>query len=178
MHFVETSIGGCFEIVCPQSTDSRGQFVKTYRADLFKEQGLRQDWREEYYSISRRDVIRGMHFQSPPMDHAKMVHCLEGAILDVVLDLRSGSPTYGQTASFELSAKKANSLYLPAGIAHGFLSLKDRTIVQYKVTSVYSATNDMGLLWSSIGFEWPVSEPTVSKRDSEHPSFAFFKTPF
>lgn len=178
MRLIETPIPGCFEISCAPSADRRGRFVKTYHSEFFRDHGLRQDWQEEYYSVSALNVVRGMHFQTPPMDHAKLVYCLSGAVLDVVLDLRTGSPTHGQVATFELSADQANSLYLPAGVAHGFLSRADDTIMQYKVTSVYAAAHDGGVLWNSIGFEWPVDSPILSERDAGHPPLAAFRSPF
>jgi dTDP-4-dehydrorhamnose 3,5-epimerase len=174
----ETPIAGCFEIDCEISTDNRGRFVKTFQSGVFREQGLREDWKEEYYSISACNVIRGMHFQTPPMQHAKLVYCLSGAVLDVVLDLRKASPTYGWAVGFELNARKANMIYLPEGLAHGFVSLSDDSIMQYKVTSVYSPANDRGILWNSFGFEWPVARPVVSQRDLQHPALASFETPF
>ncbi len=173
-----TPIAGCFEIDCESSTDNRGRFLKTFHSGVFRERGLREDWQEEYYSVSARNVLRGMHFQSPPMQHAKLVYCLSGSVLDVVLDLRKASPTYGQAVGFELSSRKANLIYLSEGLAHGFVSLADDSIMQYKVTSVYSPADDRGILWSSFGFDWPVAQPLVSQRDQLHPSFASFETPF
>lgn len=178
MRLIETPISGCFEIGCTNFADNRGRFVKTFHSEFFREHGLREDWKEEYYSVSARHVVRGMHFQTPPMEHAKLVYCLSGAVLDVVLDLRKGSTTFGQAHSFELSGDKANSLYLPAGVAHGFLSLSDDSIMQYKVTSVHSPADDHGILWDSIGFDWPVKRPIISARDSNHPPLASFVSPF
>ncbi|NMZ42805.1 dTDP-4-dehydrorhamnose 3,5-epimerase family protein [Pseudomonas proteolytica] len=164
----DTGFAGCFELQGSIFKDNRGVFLKTYHDETFEQMGLRTDWKEEYYSISGKNVIRGMHFQTPPAAHAKLVYCLHGEVLDVVIDLRVDSPTYLESRSFRLSPARGNSIYIPAGLAHGFLSLTEGSVMQYKVTSVYSPEHDAGILWSSIDFEWPAEEPVVSVRDSQH----------
>jgi dTDP-4-dehydrorhamnose 3,5-epimerase len=178
MQINTTSFAGCLEVMCPVSHDKRGSFVKVFHHDNFQANGLRTDWKEEYYSVSARHVLRGMHFQTPPADHAKFVFCSHGTILDVLVDLRQKSPTFGQNLSFELCSQKGNGIYIPPGIAHGFLSLTENAMVQYKVTSMYSPENDCGILWSSIGFSWPISNPVISDRDSHHPQLSSFESPF
>lgn len=178
MKLQETGFAGCFEVQGNLFVDSRGAFLKTYQNEMFEEMELRTDWREEYYSISHKNVIRGMHFQTPPADHAKLVYCLHGEVLDVVVDLRVDSPTYLQCRSFRLSPDKGNSIYIPTGMAHGFLSLTEGSVMQYKVTSSYSPEHDAGLLWSSIDFEWPTDQPVVSVRDTQHVEVSQFCSPF
>lgn len=178
MDLIETTLNGCYEVQYRVFKDARGSFVKTYHYPQFKSCGLRTDWKEDYYSLSAKHALRGMHFQIPPADHAKLVHCISGEVLDVALDLRYGSPTFGQCQSFILSSKKGNSLYFPSGLAHGFLSLTDHSVMYYKVTSVHSSAHDAGVLWNSFGFKWPVENPILSVRDSQHPRFDNFKTPF
>lgn len=178
MTFEDTTIPGCTIVRQKLIADDRGSFVKTFHADLFKEAGLRVDWREDFLSCSKRDVIRGMHFQIPPADHAKLVACLSGRVLDVVVDLRHGSPAHGLVVSLELSPEDATALYVPSGCAHGFLSLTDDSAITYKVTSVHSAENDRGVAWDSIPFEWPVAEPCLSERDRRHPRLEDFVSPF
>lgn len=178
MELIETGIEGCHEIVYKSFHDQRGSFTKTFHQPAFEALGLRTDWREEYYSVSERNVLRGMHFQTPPCDHAKMVYCLQGEVLDVVVDLRLGSPTYGRCASLVLSRQKGNGIYIPSGMAHGFLSLSERSVMHYKVTSVHSAEHDAGILWNSFGFEWPVDTPILSSRDEQHPRLADFDSSF
>src|SRR5664280_2777240 len=134
MDLTETTLPGCYLVRCDVMEDERGRFVKTYHDAKFTELGLRTDWREAYYSVSAQDVLRGMHFQIPPADHAKLAYCVAGATLDVVVDLRLGAPTFGQCASFLLSAQEGDSIYVPSGLAHGFLSLRDQSVMQYKVT--------------------------------------------
>jgi len=174
----ETGISGCFEIACQLFKDERGSFVKTFHLGGFSDLGLATRFAEEYYSVSRKNVLRGLHFQLPPMDHEKLVYCLSGTVLDVVLDIRIDSPTFGEHRMIELSADKGNMVYMPRGIAHGFMVTSDHAVMQYKVTSVYSPDHDAGILWNSAGIQWPVTSPVVSARDSAFPAFMDFTTPF
>ena len=174
----KTGIPGCFEIACPLFEDERGSFVKTFHVDFFSELSLATHFAEEYYSKSRKDVLRGLHFQLPPMDHEKLVYCLSGSVLDAVLDIRVDSPTFGEHRLIELSADKGNMVYMPRGIAHGFLVTSDHAVMQYKVTSVYSSAHDSGILWDSAGIYWPASRPILSARDSSFPAFSDFISPF
>src|SRR5438105_4784151 len=112
--------------------DQRGIFVKTFRTDQFRELGIAFEPREEFYSISARDVLRGMHFQLPPAAHAKLVYCANGSVLDVVLDMRRSSSTFGKTFSCVLDEKNRDLLFIPAGFAHGFLALEDNSLMVYK----------------------------------------------
>jgi dTDP-4-dehydrorhamnose 3,5-epimerase/CDP-3, 6-dideoxy-D-glycero-D-glycero-4-hexulose-5-epimerase len=118
-----------------------------------------------------------MHFQLPPADHEKMVYCPSGSVLDVVLDLRAG-PSYGAMASIELTMKNRYMLYVPRGVAHGFLSLEDNSLMVYKTSSEYSPSLDAGIDFNSFGFDWGVSQPIVSQRDECHIAFKDFATPF
>lgn len=173
----ETAIAGCFELQPVVRSDSRGQFVKTFHADYFRSNNLETDWSEQYYSVSRKGVLRGMHFQRPPHAHSKLVYCTSGTILDVVVDLRIGSATYGDHVSLEISSDTGNILYLSEGLAHGFYAITDATVV-YNVSSVYSPESDTGVLWSSIGMNWPDDSPDLSERDMDFPTLAEFKSPF
>lgn len=173
-----TGLPDCFELSLPLFSDDRGRFVKVFHQGFFKDLGLNTMWQEEYYSVSKVNVLRGMHFQLPPHEHTKLVYCISGKILDVLLDVRWGSPTYGQCLTFELDAAQGNALYVPPGIAHGFLSLSDDSIVKYHVSSVYSPEHDRGILWNSFGLQWPVKNPILSPRDQNHPALEDFNTPF
>lgn len=158
--------------------DARGRFVKVFHEQAFAAQGLETNFAEEYYSVSYKNVIRGMHFQLPPMDHVKMVYCVEGEVMDAVIDLRVGSPTYGQYALFELSAAKANSIYIPKGMAHGFCARSEQAIMVYKVSTIYSPVHDAGVLWNSAGIPWPTTEAVLSARDQGFPALEQFESPF
>ena len=178
MEIEPTDIPGCFALLPKQLGDARGMFLKTFHAPRYQELGLRTDWREEYYSTSAKGVVRGMHFQVPPAEHAKAVFCLTGAVLDVVVDLRRGSPVYGRAFGFDLSAENGRGLYIPVGCAHGFLATSAQAGMYYKVTSVHAPEQDRGIAWNSIDFEWPVERAELSERDGKHPNLADFDSPF
>jgi len=173
-----TAIPGCYEIQPRIFDDARGRFVKVFQRNAFIELGLEYNFAEEYYSISHKNVIRGMHFQLPPMDHVKIVYCVEGEVLDAVVDLRVGSSTYGQFELFELSSTKANSIYIPKGMAHGFCALSERAIMVYKVSTVYSPAHDAGVLWDSVGIPWPTTGAVLSARDKAFSRLEEFMSPF
>jgi dTDP-4-dehydrorhamnose 3,5-epimerase len=173
-----TGLADCCEVRFRPFHDARGLFLKTYHEATFRALGLCTDWREEFVSTSAKGVLRGMHFQVPPEQHTKLVICLAGRVLDVVLDLRAGSPTYGACASVELSPERANALYVPAGFAHGFLALEDGSTMLYKVSSMHAPAQDQGLRWDSIGFDWPITAPILSMRDAGFGALADFQTPF
>jgi dTDP-4-dehydrorhamnose 3,5-epimerase len=174
----ETPLIGCLEIQPTILKDQRGYFIKTFHADFFKAQGLNIQWREEYYSVSAKGVLRGLHFQTPPHDHEKLVYCTAGEVLDAVVDLRTGSPSYGDYTTFHLKAETANMIYVPKGFAHGFLTLSESATMMYKVATVYAPEHDAGILWNSAGIEWPVETPILSERDKGFPSLADFVSPF
>jgi len=174
---IETVIAGCFELQPIVHVDSRGRFVKTYNADYFASNDLETDFREQYYTVSKKGVLRGMHFQTPPHEHNKLVYCTSGIILDVVLDLRIGSPSYLKHLSLKLSEDLGNMLYLPAGLAHGFYSLTEATVA-YNVSTVYAPAFDSGILWSSIGMNWPNMLPDISERDAKFSALENFQSPF
>jgi len=178
MEFVKTDIEGLYLIKPRVLGDSRGRFVKTFHADTFKEYGLKYDFKESYYSTSQKDVLRGMHFQTPPHDHEKMVYVTTGSILDLVVDIRKNSATYGKYVSQKLTSENGYIFYIPRGCAHGFLSLEDNTNVTYMQTSMYAPNNDGGINPQSIGFDWGVENPITSDRDLTFDNLVDFNTPF
>jgi dTDP-4-dehydrorhamnose 3,5-epimerase/CDP-3, 6-dideoxy-D-glycero-D-glycero-4-hexulose-5-epimerase len=155
-------------------SDIRGNFKKVFSKEMFESLSLENNFEELYYSINKKDVIRGMHFQIPPADHVKMVYVISGKILDVCLDLRSRSETFGKYFSYTLSGIDSSYLYIPKGIAHGFASIEDNTIVHYAQTSCYSPSYDCGIRYDSFGFDWPAINPIISQRDSSLPGFLEF----
>ena len=155
-------IAGCLRLVFQRLRDERGDFVKPYIAAEYKRFNLPTHFAEEYYSRSSRNVLRGMHFQIPPDAHSKLVSCLYGSIRDVIVDIRMGSPSYGTSEVIDLDWADCSSLYLPPGIAHGFLVLGDSALVTYKVTSAHVPAHDMGIRWDSIGVNWGVDAPIIS----------------
>jgi dTDP-4-dehydrorhamnose 3,5-epimerase len=178
IQFTESKLAGCFVVQFPVFDDDRGHFVKTIQRSVFEAHGLEGDFRECFYSTSFKNVLRGMHFQTPPSDHAKLVYCTVGAIYDMTLDLRIDSPTYGQHEVYELSSQASNAVYLPRGIAHGFYVRDGPAVMVYHVTSEHDPKRDAGIRWDSFGAAWPAVDPIVSDRDAGFPSFAEFKSPF
>jgi dTDP-4-dehydrorhamnose 3,5-epimerase len=174
---IKELLSGCFLLQPHKIEDHRGCFIKTYQKSLFNELGLDIEIREEFLSISNKNVLRGMHFQLPPHDHDKLVYCLRGAVLDVLLDLRV-SKNYGQAAFTNLSADNVHLLYIPKGIAHGFLSLEDDTLMLYKTSTAHKPEYDFGIRWDSFGFNWDVAQPILSIRDEQHQPFCDFVSPF
>jgi dTDP-4-dehydrorhamnose 3,5-epimerase len=178
MQLIPTILPGCLEIRPFYSQDERGTFVKTFHANQFSKIGLPIEWREEYYSKSYKDVIRGMHFQTPPFDHEKLVYCLQGSVLDVVVDLRKSSPTFCRYVAVELNAKTGHGLYIPKGMAHGFRVLSQEALMAYKVTTEYAPENDSGIRWDSFGFNWGLEKPIVSVRDAAHVNLSEYLSHF
>lgn len=178
MNSIPTQLPGVYIIEPKASRDERGEFVKVFHQDTFLQQHFATHFVESYYSTSKKDVIRGMHFQIPPQDHAKLVYVTAGMILDVILDIRKGSSTYGQYITVELSEQNRQLVYIPQGCAHGFLSLKDDTCVTYMQTSMYSPEHDRGIKFDSFGMTWNVEKPIMSQRDVAFPSFTEFTSPF
>ena len=178
MKVISSKLSGCYEIFPELFHDERGQFVKTFHSHIFEKHNLCTDFKEEYYSISGKNVLRGLHFQLPPEDHVKLVYCTSGMAMDVVVDLRVDSITYGQHEIFELSSVKGNSVYIPSGMAHGFYALHDNTVMIYKTSTVYAPTKDTGLRWNSVGIDWPKADYIISERDRTLVTLDDFQSPF
>lgn len=178
MNISELEISGCFLIQSKRFKDHRGSFVKTYHQDIYRELSLNFDFAEEFYSLSHKNVIRGMHFQTPPEDHDKIVYCPVGAVNDVFVDIRKSSKTYGQFKEIELTEDNGCILLLPKGIAHGFVSLTDNTLMVYKTSTTHSIVNDAGIRWDSFGYDWKVENPILSERDKNFIELSSFNSPF
>ena len=178
LQFMPTKLAGCYLVNFPAFHDSRGSFVKVIQKSAFEAQGLEADFAEVFYTTSNENVLRGMHFQVPPSDHAKLVYCTSGAIFDMALDLRAGSPTFGRHECFDLSERENNAVYLPRGIAHGFYVREVPSVVVYHVTSEHRSEHDQGIRWDSFGASWPVTIPILSSRDAAFPTLDQFRSPF
>lgn len=178
MELVSTELPG-LQLIRPRIfQDERGSFVKTFHRDAFRELGLDFEPREEFFSTSAKGVLRGMHFQLPPAAHSKLLYCIVGSVLDVVLDLRKDSPTFGRSYARELNAANREMFFIPAGFAHGFLALDDGATMVYQTSTVHSPAHDAGVRWDSFGFDWPVKAPTLSERDKKLPALRDFPSPF
>ncbi len=171
-------LNGAKLITMPASRDARGSFVKTYHQTMFAQAGVHFTLRESYYSFSHKDVIRGMHFQLPPHQHSKVVFCPVGAIMDVIVDLRRASATYGHHYAAELSAANNKACFIPEGFAHGFRALTDNAMTCYLVSSEYNAAHDTGIRYDSIGYDWQVAAPILSARDLSFGALKDFVSPF
>ncbi len=160
----------------PKITDNRGFFQKTFNdSDLKK---LKFNLKEQYFSLSHKNVIRGFHFQNPPYECAKLIFCLKGRVMDVVIDLRKKSNTFLKCFNYELSAEKSEILYIPSGFGHAFLGLDETNILLYNIDQVYSKENDTGILWNSSNFVWPINNPKISDRDNSFIQLKNFISPF
>jgi dTDP-4-dehydrorhamnose 3,5-epimerase len=178
MKLLQMVIPGCYEIFREPYSDDRGLFSKIYNQSGFADVGLESNFVESFLNISKENVLRGMHFQLPPYDHAKLVYCANGMVMDVCLDLRRGSPTYGCYVAIELGILGHNAIYLPRGVAHGFYVRKGPATIIYHVTSEYRSELDAGVAWDSFGAPWPFEAPIISPRDALLPRFEHFDSPF
>jgi len=178
MNVCVTSISDCFVVELPAYLDERGSFVKSFHDRSFRQFGLETNFPESFYTRSRQGVLRGFHFTTPPIDQVKLVTCLQGDLLDVVVDLRQGSPTFGRHVRFELSADNPISLYIGRGLGHAFYVRSKESILLYQVSTMYNPSFDSGIRWDSVGVEWPTKNPIVSDRDKALPAFSNFSSPF
>lgn len=158
--------------------DHRGWFTKVFQASLVEAEGGDPTVAEVYLSASARGVVRGLHFQVPPHAHAKTVACVHGAVLDVVVDLRRGSPTEGGVATFRLDARVPSRLHLPVGVAHGFQALTADAVMAYVVGTEHAPDHDLGVRYDSVEVDWPVTPAVVSDRDLTFPPLDGFASPF
>ncbi|MGE6699034.1 dTDP-4-dehydrorhamnose 3,5-epimerase [Hyphomonas sp. NPDC076900] len=167
----------------PRFGDDRGFFSETYNAEKFKAAGIDADFVQDNHSLSAQTgTVRGLHFQAPPFAQAKLVRCLRGAIVDVAVDVRKGSPTYGKWVKAELSAENGVQIYVPRGFLHGFATLVPDTEIAYKVDNYYSKECDGAVIWNdpSLAIDWGIdpATATLSAKDAAAQSFAEFVSPF
>ncbi len=180
MEIEETKIEGLIIVKPSVFYDERGYFFESYNKDRFEKLGLVSDYVQDNESKSQKGVIRGLHFQKPPFAQGKLVRVIKGAVMDVAVDLRKNSPTYGQWESVELSENNKWMYWIPVGFAHGFLTLENDTIFSYKCTNLYNKASEGSLLWNDtdLDIQWNVERPIISEKDTIAPSFASFISPF
>jgi dTDP-4-dehydrorhamnose 3,5-epimerase len=177
MEVIPQAISGVLVLKPKRFGDARGYFVETFSRRALAQHDLKFDFVQDNVSFSaQRGTIRGLHFQSPPSAQTKLLYVLRGAVLDVVVDIRIGSPTYARHVAVELSEENGAQLLVPRGFAHGFCTLVPDTLVQYKVDSFYDAARDGGILWSdpALGIAWPIKpeEAILTDKDRKHPTLA------
>jgi dTDP-4-dehydrorhamnose 3,5-epimerase len=172
MRFQHTPIEGLIEIIPRIFHDERGLFFESYHQNLFTSQGIPTTFVQDNQSFSRKGVIRGLHFQKEPFAQGKLVRVITGKVLDIVVDLRTQSPTFGQHAKFILDSELGNMLYVPEGFAHGFAALAD-TILVYKCTNLYNKAAESGIIWNDpqLNIDWEVTHPIISEKDLALSSF-------
>lgn len=180
MKIIKTPIEGLLVIHPNVFEDQRGYFFESWGKQAFKHIGLGVDFVQDNQSLSQKGVLRGLHFQNPPFSQGKLVRVIKGRVLDVAVDIRKRSLTYGQHFSIELSEDNKTMFWLPPGFAHGFLTLEDNTIFTYKCTGVYNKESEGALLWSDkdLKIDWGIDSPVVSKKDQAAPKFSNLSSQF
>ncbi len=180
MQIEPTSLPGVMIVTPRRHGDARGWFSETWnRAALARAGLVTPDFVQDNHSFSApRHTLRGLHYQRPPHAQDKLVRCSRGAMLDVAVDIRRGSPQYGEWVAVELSAGNGRQLYVPKGFLHGFLTLTEDCEVQYKCTDIYAPDCDGAVRWDSLGIDWGTDAPVLSEKDAAAPAFADFDTPF
>ena len=180
MEIRKTDIEGLLIITLNSYSDNRGSFLETYNKKTFAAKGLTMDFVQDNQSISRKGVVRGLHLQAPPFAQGKLVRVVQGAAIDVAVDLRKDSPTFMKHVKVKLSADKPDFFWIPEGFAHGFVALEDNTIFQYKVTNHYDKNSEMAIRWNDpiLNIDWEMEHPIVSEKDEENPLFESFVSPF
>jgi dTDP-4-dehydrorhamnose 3,5-epimerase len=172
MEFRKTSIEGLIEIYPKVFGDARGHFFESYREDLFFQNGIPFKFVQDNQSFSTAGVLRGLHFQNSPFAQGKLVRVIIGKVIDVAVDIRPNSPTFGKYEKFVLDANLQNMVYIPEGFAHGFAALED-SIFSYKCTNNYNKASEGGIIWndSDLNIDWSIEHPNVSEKDLELPNF-------
>ena len=172
MQFIQHDLSGIIEYIPTKFHDDRGHFYESYNQTRFAANGITENFVQDNYSFSTAGVIRGLHFQKEPHGQGKLVRCMTGKVMDVVVDLRKSSPTFGQHGTYILDAEIGNMLYVPVGFAHGFVALTDAIFV-YKCTEFWNKEAESGIRWNdpTLNISWGVENPVVSDKDQILPLF-------
>ncbi len=180
MEVIETKIKGLLIIKPKVFADSRGYFFESYNEGVFKKHGVDVHFVQDNQSLSNAGVLRGLHLQAPPFAQGKLVRVITGAVLDIAVDIRKGSPTYGEHIAIELTEENKTMFYIPPGFAHGFLTLRDNTIFSYKCTNLYNKDSERTVLWndSDLKIDWNIKDPILSEKDITGTPFKSFDSPF
>ncbi len=180
MNVARTAIEGLLVIEPDIYRDERGYFFESFNSSRYREAGIPDAFVQDNVSVSKKGVIRGLHYQTSPFAQGKLVSVLRGRVMDVAVDIRTGSPTYGKHVAVELSADNHRQFWIPAGFAHGFAALEDNTIFSYKCTNAYSKGYDRGIRFDdpAVGIDWGVTERIVSEKDQRHPLLSEISSEF
>jgi dTDP-4-dehydrorhamnose 3,5-epimerase len=170
MKFVKTHIPDVIIIEPNVFEDERGFFMEFYRKNVFSENGIEYDFKQDNHSYSKKGVLRGIHYQLEPYSQGKLVRCIRGRVFDVAVDLRIGSPWFKRYVAVELSAENKKMIWIPPGFGHAFLALEDSEII-YKVTEIYNPSAERGIRWDDpeISIDWPIKNPILSQKDKNFP---------
>ena len=180
MKVIPTKLSGLVVIQPSVFEDARGHFFESYNKEIYFKHHITTEFVQDNQSLSQKGVLRGLHFQNPPYAQAKLVRVITGSVLDVAVDIRKNSPTYGEHFSEVLTSSDKNMLYVPIGFAHGFLVLEDNTIFSYKCSSVYNKDAEDGILWCDpdLNISWGIKNPSLSEKDKAAKKFKDFKSKF
>jgi dTDP-4-dehydrorhamnose 3,5-epimerase len=180
MRVIATPISDLLIIQPKVFEDERGYFFESYNRSLFEKHHIDAEFVQDNQSLSQKNVLRGLHFQHPPFAQGKLVRVIKGSVLDVAVDIRKNSPTYGQHFLLVLDEKNKTMLWIPPGFAHGFLTLEDNTIFSYKCTNVYDKNSEDAIRWNDpdIGIDWGTTTPLLSEKDKESNFFKDLKSRF
>ena len=180
MEIIKTKLEGLLIIKPRVFEDERGFFFESYNQEKLKALGFNETFVQDNLSKSQKGVLRGLHFQKPPYAQGKLIQVIKGAVLDVVVDIRKNSETFGQHFSIEINERNKDQLFVPEGFAHGFLTLEDETIFSYKCTNNYHQASEGALMWNDpdLNIDWPIEAPMVSEKDQIAESFNDFESPF
>lgn len=180
MEFIETHLKDLYIIQPKVFEDARGYFFESYSKDSFSKAGLALEFVQDNQSKSEKNVLRGLHFQNPPFAQGKLVRVISGAVLDVAVDIRKNSKTYGEHFKLELTESNKTMIYIPPGFAHGFLTLENDTIFSYKCTSIYNKEAEDAIFWNdeTLNINWGASDPKISAKDSVAKRFKELQTLF
>lgn len=180
MKIIKTAIEGLLIIEPKVFEDERGCFFESWNKDYFAQHGLNWDFVQDNQSCSVKNVIRGLHFQIPPYEQGKLIRVIKGSVLDVAVDLRKNSPTYGKHFKMNIKASDTKMLWIPPGFAHGFLTLEDNTVFFYKCTKKYHKESERTISWNcpKLNIDWGIENPLISPKDTKAPLFEKFDSPF
>ncbi len=180
MQFIKTPIQDLYQIQPKIWTDNRGYFYESYNQKIFEDQGISTIFNQDNQSYSQKGTLRGLHFQNPPFEQDKLVRVIKGAVIDVAVDIRKHSPTFGQHFAIELNETNQTMFLVPAGFAHGFYTLTDNTIFAYKCSNFYDKKSEGGIIWNdkTLNINWGEGEKIISEKDQILPSFKDFISQF
>lgn len=180
MEIIEEPMQGLLLIKPRVFSDNRGYFFESYNKEAYNKLGINSEFVQDNQSLSQKNIVRGLHFQKNPKAQAKLVRVIKGAVLDVAVDIRKNSPTYGKVFTVELTESNFLSVFIPEGFAHGFATLEDNTIFSYKCSNLYAPDCEGGILWNcpTLNINWGIQNPILSDKDTKHPALDAFESPF